>query len=674
MAVTLHGRSIEKIGVIGSGNIGPDIALHFATALGPRGVQVVVVDVAEEALAGGRAKAEKKVDKLAAKGRLKPEKAEAIKGALRFTTDYGALDGAALVVEAASENLDIKQKIYQQLESILADDALLASNTSHLEPEVIFADLAHPERAMVAHYFFPAERNPIVELVSFAETAEPTARFLEAFYEETGKIPVRLGSRYGFAVNPVFEGMFLAAAELVEAGVADPVQVDAVACKALGYGVGPFTAMNLCGGNPLTAGALPEYGKRVMPWYRTPALLADKVAEGGAWPMAKRGEAVDVPAEVEARVTDALLGAYFGLVTEVVDSGIIDVGSQELAVTTALAVKAPFALMNKVGVARALSLVEAYAAAHEGFKVPELLRAQAATGEPFSIPVVYLRKEGNVAVITLRRPAALNALNTAVFDQLEAHLDTVAADDSVVGAVVTGFGPKAFAAGADIKELVKIPDAAGLTGKSRRGSLVFRKLETLGKPVVAAMNGLAFGGGCELTLSCTSRIARVGQKVFAAQPEPKLGVIPGYGGTQRLPRIVGLEAAWPLLRTGEPISSARALEIGLIDAEVPAGDLLQVAVKRCQGLADGSVTSSAATEEPIEVPESLPEVDLGHLSRRIDEIQCQVILDGARATLEQGLEIEWTAFGGCFATEDFHIGMKNFIEKGAKSKAEFVHR
>jgi len=674
MSLNLLGRTIDKVGVIGSGNIGPDIALHFATTLAPFGVQVVVVDVAEAALQAGEAKLTQKVGKLVSKGRWKAERGEAVTGAVTFTSDYGALKGAGLVVEAASENLAIKKKIYDKVERIIATDAVLASNTSHLEPEVIFGSLREPGRALVAHYFFPAERNPVVELAVSPLTTEETTHFMEVLYEQTGKIPVRLGSRYGFAVNPVFEGMFLAAALLVEEGVADPIQVDAVACKTLGYGVGPFTAMNLCGGNPLTAGALPEYGARLMPWFRCPAILQRAADEGEVWPMAKRGVTVDVPTEVEQKVSQALQGAFFGLVTEAVDGDVIDLGSMELAVSTALAVRPPFAAMNKLGVGRVLELVRAYAEDHNGFRVPALLESQAASGEPWKIPVLVRRDEGDVAVITLRRPAALNALNTAVFDQLEEHLLAVQQDKGMVGAVVTGFGTRAFAAGADIKELVRIEDTAGLSAKSRRGQRVFSLAENLGKPVVAAMNGLAFGGGLELAMACTVRIATVGQKVFVGQPEPKLGVIPGYGGTQRLPRIVGLEAAWPLLRNGDPISSARALEIGLISGEVPGPDVVPEAVALCRDLATGKAKAKPMETGPIPVPDSLPEVDLGHLSLKIDEIQQKVILDGARTSLAEGLELEATAFGTCGETKDFDIGMKNFIEKGPQTPASFVHK
>ncbi|MDY0000483.1 MAG: 3-hydroxyacyl-CoA dehydrogenase/enoyl-CoA hydratase family protein [Polyangia bacterium] len=673
MAVTFLGRTIDKIGVIGSGNIGPDIALHFALSLGTKGVRVVVVDVSAPALDAGQKRVGKKVGKLSQKGALDAQKAQAVLGSLIFTTDYDELAGAGLVVEAASESLPVKQAIYAQLESILEPKAVLASNTSHLPPDVIFSKLGHPERALVAHYFFPAERNPVVELVTFEKTAEDAVRFLELLYEETGKIPVRLSSRFGFAVNPVFEGMVLASILLVEEGVADPLQVDAVACQELGYGVGPFTAMNLTGGNPLTHAALPEYGRLVMPWFRSPATLAEKVEKREPWPVAERGQIVEVPQTVRDRVRDALLGVFFGLNAEIVGSGIIDVGSQELAVTAALVVKPPFAFMNELGSERALALVEGYASAQEGFLVPQILRDQAATGRPWEIPVVYRRDEGDVAVLTLRRPLALNALDASVFDQLETHLNAIKVDEGIVGAVVTGFGTKAFAAGADIKELSRIQDPAGLEAKSRRGQAVFRGIETLGKPVVAAMNGFAFGGGLELCLACTSRLGRAGQKVFAGQPEPKLGVVPGYGGTQRLPRIVGLEAAWPILLSGEPISSSEALSIGLIDAEVPGPELLSSAVARCRALAKEEVRPSPKPEGPIQIPGQLPEVPLGHLSRRIDSILRELILEGARGDLVRGLDLEARAFMLCHTTKDFHIGIRTFLEQGAKAKAPFVH-
>src|SRR4051812_11200688 len=177
-----------------------------------------------------------------------------------------------------------------------------------------------------------------------------------------------------------------------------------------------------------------------------------------------------------------------------------------------------------------------------------------------------------VATVTLNRPRVLNALNRQVFEDLKSVFTTVAGDPTVRVVVITGAGEKAFAAGADINELTATNRVTG-RALARRGSAIFRQIETCGKPVIALINGFALGGGCELALACTLRIASEAAKL--GQPEVKLGLIPGYGGTQRLPRLVGQSAALKLLLTGEMIDAQEALRIGLVDEVVPADRLLQ---------------------------------------------------------------------------------------------------
>jgi len=186
------------------------------------------------------------------------------------------------------------------------------------------------------------------------------------------------------------------------------------------------------------------------------------------------------------------------------------------------------------------------------------------------------------------------------------------------------------------------------------------------------MNGLAFGGGNELAMACTARIARKGLAVLAGQPEPKLGIIPGYGGTQRLPRLVGLANAWPLLRTGNPISSSEALKIGLINEEVE-GDLKKAAIALVKKIISGEISIPSIKKEPIEITESLPEVDIGHLSRKTDDILKKAILGGAKKTLEEGLKLEAKTLGECVETKDMRIGMETFMNFGPKRNAEFSH-
>jgi enoyl-CoA hydratase/carnithine racemase len=360
------------------------------------------------------------------------------------------------------------------------------------------------------------------------------------------------------------------------------------------------------------------------------------------------------------------------MVCEIVESGITHIGDLEMAVEVGLVMAPPFELMNEVGVKKAKELVDAYARENSGFKVAGLLDKQAASGTPWKIPKVFREDKGEIAVVKIRRPKVLNALNREVFDQLEETFSVIQKDPKIRGAVLTGFGTRAFVSGADIQMLAsqKTPEEAERA--CLKSQAVPNLIETLGKPVVCAMNGLAFGGGNEIAMGCTARLAAKGQKVFVAQPEPRLGIIPGCGGTQRLPRLIGLERAWAMLRSGNPISSAQALEYGLIQEEVE-GDLIEAALRWAQGLITGKVSVPSIPGGPIPVPSKLPDVDIGHVSRKIDSLIQRCILEGAKMTLSEGLKLEAKTFGECLLTRDMRIGMENFIKNGPKVNANFVH-
>ncbi len=179
--------------------------------------------------------------------------------------------------------------------------------------------------------------------------------------------------------------------------------------------------------------------------------------------------------------------------------------------------------------------------------------------------------ESGVALVTVNRPDKLNALSRGVVEELGQAANRIAEDSAIRAAILTGAGEKAFVAGADINELAAFSPVEART-YALRGQQVFRKLETLGKPVVAAVNGYALGGGLELAMACTVRFAAENAKL--GQPEVKLGLIPGYGGTQRLPRLVGSGRALEILLSGEPLTAAEAWRIGLVNAVVPQAELL----------------------------------------------------------------------------------------------------
>jgi enoyl-CoA hydratase/3-hydroxyacyl-CoA dehydrogenase len=613
------------------------------------------------------------VERARADGAFAPALADAMVAAVDFTTDDAALAGADLVIEAATEDVTVKRRVFARLEAVCRPDAVLASNSSHLTPEEIFAEARHRGRTLVIHYFFPAERNPLVEIVAGADTDPALVGRLLAWYEGIGKVPIPVRSRYGYAVDPVFEGVFLAAALAVEEGLGTTREVDAVARRALGLGVGPFTAMNLTGGNPITDHGLEEMQRRLSPWFRSPRLMKDAIAAGRPWDVPRRDEPVSVEPAREARIADAMRGACFGLAGQILDSGIVTLADLEMALELGLVIAPPFEMMNRIGPARALELVEVYARAHPGFAVPACLTHQAALGTPFRIEQVLRRDEGDVAVLTIRRPRVLNALSGEVYTQLHDHFRAIGDDPAVRGAVLTGFGPKAFVSGADVNFLAGLRTPEEGRATSAASKAVGNLIAALGKPVVCAMNGYAIGGGNELAMCCGARIVRKGLAMAVSQPEVNLGIIPGAGGTQRLPRLVGIERAAELLRTGRPLSGAEAVERGLIREEVD-GDVVAAGVALVRAAARGTVRLEPLDPSPMVVPAALPQVEIGHRSRAIDAILCRAILEGCRLPLAQGLELESTLFGECCRTEDMRIGLETFVRQGPRARAAFVHQ
>jgi enoyl-CoA hydratase len=248
----------------------------------------------------------------------------------------------------------------------------------------------------------------------------------------------------------------------------------------------------------------------------------------------------------------------------------------------------------------------------------------------------HLRFEikGRIATVTLDRPKVLNALNRALFNDLEAVFLELGSNTEVGAIILTGAGEKAFAAGADISELSSA-DAAEGQRIAARGQAVFDLIENCGKPVIAAINGFALGGGCELAMACTIRIAS--ETARLGQPEVKLGLIPGYGGTQRLPRLVGKGAALKLLLTAEIIRAPEAWRIGLVDEVVPAADL----VNRAETLA-----TAMAANAPLALRGCLEIVNAGY-----------------DLPLAAGLELEAARFGLACSTEDKAEGTAAFLAK-----------
>ncbi len=251
-------------------------------------------------------------------------------------------------------------------------------------------------------------------------------------------------------------------------------------------------------------------------------------------------------------------------------------------------------------------------------------------------------RDGAVSIITINRPKVLNALNGPTLDELSQVIDEAGRDESVRALILTGAGDRAFVAGADINELA-VQTPIGGREHARRGQALFDRIERLGKPVVAAVNGFALGGGCELAMACTMRIAADTAKL--GQPEINLGLLPGYAGSQRLPRLVGRGRALELLLLGHQISAEEAWRIGLVNRVVPAAELMTEAKKTAQALAG---------KAPVAV---------------------RYILDAVASGLEmpfgEAQDYEATLFGLLSTSEDMREGTQAFLEK---RKAEFKGR
>jgi len=673
MAFDYKSLSLRKLAIIGAGHIGPDIALHFARNLASNGVDIVVVDIADDALVSAREKFERKVDRLVDRGNLAAVLAARVKGSIEYTTDYGRIAGADLVLEAATEDEAVKRKIFEQVERICSDHCILLSNSSHMQPEDIFAQLRNKTRCLVAHYFFPAERNPIVELVPGEKTDPALTAFLMDFYEAIGKAPIQVRSSYAFAVDPIFEGLVQCAILCREAGLGNEKEIDAVAVRTLGMGIGHFSIISSANGNSITDHGLDEMHTRLMPWFRSPPSLKERVRLGQArWDIAERGETVTVSEEKERLIREQYLGCYFGLASFIMDLDIVDIDDLDMAVGIALDMHPPFTTMNAMGLAQAHALVSAFCAQHPGFAMPKSLERARAEGG-WQLSNVVRSKVGDVVVLKIRRPRSLNALDAGIIRTLERLAKDAQQDTSVAAVVITGHGNKAFVSGADIDMLAACRTADEASGVSRTFQAMTVTLEQMSKPVVCALNGLAFGGGVELALACSARVARAGLKVLARLPEPTLGIIPGGGATQRLPRLIGVEAAAKLLRTGSPVSSEEALALGLVD-ELVDGNPLEAAVSLARKLASTPSLRKTLPQGPIACPKELSSVELGHLSRRIDGLLVEAIVGGARSTLTDGLELEAKLSGQCIETEDARIGLSNFVQNGTRSQAAFVHR
>lgn len=620
--------AIQTVAVLGAGNMGSGIAQAFAAA----GLTVYVRDVKPEFVEKGRARIEGPLRKRVEQGKDTAANVDALMSRIRGTTDLAeAVKDADLVVEAVFEDLKVKKEVFSEASKHAKASCIFATNTSSLSVTEIAAATDRPDRFGGMHFFFPAAINKLVEVVAGEKTDAKVVADLMAVTRAIGKVPIQTADAYGFAVNRFFVPWVNESVRLLEEGVADIATIDAAAKEAFGITMGPFELMNVTG-VPISLHAERTLHQGFGAYYEPSAKLAHQVeVEKKDWVL---GGAPD-PAKFEA-VKERLYGVTFGIAARLVEEGVATAVDTDKGATVGLRwAKGPFQMMNALGTRRSLAAVEKlHAKWGASFPVAADLKRLGAKNEPWDLPNVRFEKEGHVGVLTVDRPEALNALNAKVLQDFAKQVRAAGADPEVRVLVVTGEGQKAFIAGADIKEMsTKTPAEARWFTKLGQDAIT--ELERCGKPVIVAVNGFAFGGGLELAMA--GDIILASDKAVFGLPEVTLGIHPGFGGTQRLPRYVGLQRAKELVFTGRRFDANEARQMGLVLEVVPAAELMKRAMVLANAIAVNAPVALGLAKSAMG---RAPDVDL-----------------------QTGLLYELEAVAQCFATEDQKGSMKAFTEK-----------
>jgi enoyl-CoA hydratase/3-hydroxyacyl-CoA dehydrogenase len=655
------------VGVIGSGSIGPDLAYGFLGALvRTPGAKVFLCDIKQEALDAGVARIKGYLDKGVARGKLAPAAAQATLAALVPTLSLADLAPCSYVLEAASEDLPVKRKILAQLEAVVGPDCLIGFATSGIPRKLIAAEARHPARCFVNHPFFPAWRSLPVEVVSSGDPARMAA--MMSTLRVLGKVPLPTADVPCFAADDIFCNYISEAARIVAEGVATPAQVDRIVDDAVGGG-GPFNVMDGTRGNLLTVHCqelMQEgYGNA---WFAPPAILRERGTS--PWHDRKAPGSARYDDALRAVVLDRMLAVLLGRTLAVVDEGTCAPDDLDWMTRMALGFRTGLvSLAHELGAERVRALCDGYRQARPDFPVPPSVRAGAMPA--FRRFVKSERVDGaggTVAVVRVFRPEVKNALSRRTLEELDAAVAEAVAEPAVRGVVISSWD--GALAGADIGELAALPTPEACRDICLASHPIFARLEAARVPVVAAVDGPVMGGGAELSMACHARV--VGPDLVMSQPEVNLGIIPGYGGTQRLARLVGLARAAELVRTARSVNAAEACAMGWAHGQ-PVADPVAAAIALIGDHHAGRVRLAPVDPAALAVPERLPHVALGHRSRAIDAILCDVLRRGLALPLAEGLAVEADGFGRCRATVDMDVGMKNFTQNGPRVPAAFLH-
>jgi len=658
-ALIASGRPLPKaVGVIGAGTIGPDIGYYLKSAI--EGLTLVLIDIRDDALTRAVDRIEAYAAKGVARGKLSEARASDVRNGIVCSTDYAALADCDWVIEAATENIELKKQIFSDVEAVVGADCLITSNTSSIPAERLFSHLEHPERATVTHFFAPAFRNPIVEVVDWSGAAPATVDDLRALFYRTDKVPLVTTDDVCFMLDRIFDNWCNEAALLTD--LASPAEIDTVAAEFVH--AGPFFVLNLANGNPIIVETNTLQMEVEGEHYRPAEILLT----AGRWDTVNPGESVPVDAERHRAIRERLLGVLFSQAYDILDRAIGTPGDLELGCRLAFAFKAgPLALASRLGDDEVTRILAAFERDRPGMPVP---RRPVGDYQTFDRDVLVDALEGGIRLVTIRRPEALNALHDGLTDEILALLRRFETDPDVTGVILTGYGPRAFSAGADIGRFPSmLGDHAASIDYARSCSRLLVALDAYPKPVVAALNGMALGGGLELAMRCHGIVAS--DNAWMQFPEITLGIAPGIGA------MVVPYRRWPehaplfhrMLLTAEPLDAATAKDHGIVAEVVPQAELITSAIAELGRVArdgyrlcDSPVSIAAA--EPPEAPHQA--ADGRRLPVETGAIVARAINAAAAArTLDDALEVGYRAFGDSALTAAAREGITAFGERRA---------
>jgi enoyl-CoA hydratase / 3-hydroxyacyl-CoA dehydrogenase len=660
---------VFKAAVVGAGTMGGQIAQTIAAA----GIPVVLKDIDEALVQAGLDEASNvtrgQVGKLAEKGKITAEQAEAqiaeILGRIHGTTSYQSFGDVDFVVEAVPERMEIKQAVFAELDAATPGHAILASNTSSLSITEIGEATLRPDKVIGFHYFYPASIMPLIEIVEGEDTSAETVSAAVTFAQAIRKQPITCAEVPGFVVNRILNsGISEVWREQEEKGLSIKKIDEGVGAAGV-VPVGPYYLVNLLGLDTVLHVAehlVSSYGEER---FYVPKGMQKLVADGklGAKtggdgfydpqgePNLSGDNDPDIPELVEMLSLKTLLEACLVLEEGVATHRDIDFGMMAGAgLDPRRGLMPPFMKADSEGLDTILERMEsAQEKFGERFAPPTILRRMVAQGrlgqktgqgfyaypqpdaeQPAEVIKLETRSDG-VAIAWLAN-GQMNSISPQVVEDLGkvwAH----AKSSGVRALVIASSNPFLYSAGADIKAFTTMDEAAGRKLIDETHAL-FRELDSSGIVTIAAVNGLAFGGGCELSMACDVRIAA--RSAIFGQPEIKLGIIPGFGGTQRLPRLVGTNKALEMNLVGDPVLAEEAFELGLVNRIVEDHELLDTALMWARKLAG---------QAPLAV--------------------AQIKSVSGAGDLDEGIEAEKAGFAAAFASDDAKEGIAAFLGKRA---------